>query len=113
MMASAMKTEQPALEIFETAESQENVVAAEETVKLEPYYVERHSWSHLKKLLADTRKYHSCLMAKAPHDFTFVKRNDPECPHSYRMYYLGELSVSKNQDFRHRLFQMAVQLPFF
>ncbi|KAL7980195.1 hypothetical protein Chor_001463 [Crotalus horridus] len=84
-MASAMKTEQPALEIFETAECQENVVAAEETVKLEPYYVERHSWSHLKKLLADTRKYHSCLMAKAPHDFTFVKRNDPECPHSDRM----------------------------
>uniref|UniRef100_T1DN93 dipeptidyl-peptidase IV n=1 Tax=Crotalus horridus TaxID=35024 RepID=T1DN93_CROHD len=88
-MASAMKTEQPALEIFETAECQENVVAAEETVKLEPYYVERHSWSHLKKLLADTRKYHSCLMAKAPHDFTFVKRNDPECPHSDRMYYLA------------------------
>ncbi|XP_070809903.1 dipeptidyl peptidase 8 isoform X3 [Pituophis catenifer annectens] len=88
-MASAVKTEQPSLEIFETAERKENVAAVEETAKLEPYYVERYSWSHLKKLLADTRKCHSCLMAKAPHDFTFVKRNDPECPHSDRVYYLA------------------------
>uniref|UniRef100_A0A8C6XH31 dipeptidyl-peptidase IV n=1 Tax=Naja naja TaxID=35670 RepID=A0A8C6XH31_NAJNA len=88
-MRSAMKTEQPTLEIFETAEGKQNVAAVEETAKLEPYYVERYSWSHLKKLLADTRKYHSCLMAKTPHDFTFVKRNDPECSHSDRVYYLA------------------------
>ncbi|XP_070618400.1 dipeptidyl peptidase 8 isoform X2 [Erythrolamprus reginae] len=84
-----MKTEQPTLEIFEMAECKENVAPVEETAKLEPYYVERYSWSHLKKLLTDTRKHQSCLMAKAPHDFMFVKRNDPECPHSHRVYYLA------------------------
>ncbi|KAH0620092.1 hypothetical protein JD844_014680 [Phrynosoma platyrhinos] len=87
-MAAAMETEQPGFEIFETAENEENVVPEEKT-KLEPYYVERYSWSHLKKLLMDTRKYHGCLMAKAPHDFTFVKKNDPEGPHSDRIYYLA------------------------
>ncbi|XP_026528899.1 dipeptidyl peptidase 8 isoform X1 [Notechis scutatus] len=88
-MRSAMKTEQPTLEIFETAEGKENVAAIKEMAKLEPYYVERYSWDHLKKLLADTRKYHSCLMAKTPHNFTFVKRNDPECSNSDRIYYLA------------------------
>ncbi|XP_026565056.1 dipeptidyl peptidase 8 [Pseudonaja textilis] len=88
-MRSAMKTEQPTLEIFETAEGKENVAAIEEMAKPEPYYVERYSWNHLKKLLADTRKYHSCLMAKTPHNFTFVKRNDPECSNSDRIYYLA------------------------
>ncbi|KAJ7311160.1 hypothetical protein JRQ81_006765 [Phrynocephalus forsythii] len=87
-MAAAMETEQPGFEIFEAAENKENV-APEEKAKLEPYYVERYSWSHLKKLLMDTRKYHGCLMAKAPHDFTFVKKNDPEGPHSDRVYYLA------------------------
>lgn len=88
-MAAAMETEQPGFEIFETAENKENV-APEEKAKLEPYYVERYSWSHLKKLLMDTRKYHGCLMAKAPHDFTFVKKRDPEGPHSDRVYFLGK-----------------------
>uniref|UniRef100_A0A8C5SWD7 dipeptidyl-peptidase IV n=1 Tax=Laticauda laticaudata TaxID=8630 RepID=A0A8C5SWD7_LATLA len=88
-MRSAMKTEQPTLEIFETAEGKENVAAVEEMAKLEPYYVERYSWNHLKKLLADTRKYHSCLIAKTPHSFTFVKINDPECSNSDRIYYLA------------------------
>uniref|UniRef100_A0A8D2LUP7 dipeptidyl-peptidase IV n=1 Tax=Varanus komodoensis TaxID=61221 RepID=A0A8D2LUP7_VARKO len=87
-MAAAMETELPGLEIFEKAEQQKNV-APEEKAVLEPFYVERYSWSHLKKLLVDTRKPHSCLMAKAPHDFTFVKRNDPEGPHSHRVYYLA------------------------
>nr|XP_060611592.1 dipeptidyl peptidase 8 [Anolis sagrei ordinatus] len=90
-MAAAMETEQPGLEIFETAECEENVspVEAEEAAKPEPYFVERFSWSHLKKLLTETRKYHGCLMAKAPHDFTFVKKNDPEGPQSDRIYYLA------------------------
>lgn len=87
-MAAAMETEQPGLEIFETSERKSSA-ASERASKLEPYYVERYSWSQLKKLLMDTRKYHGCLMAKAPHDFTFVKRNEPEGPHSDRVYYLG------------------------
>ena len=33
------------------------------------------------------------MMAKAPHDFMFVKRNDPDGPHSDRIYYLGEYEV--------------------
>ena len=33
------------------------------------------------------------MMAKAPHDFMFVKRNDPDGPHSDRIYYLGECEV--------------------
>lgn len=88
-----METEQPGLEIFETAGHEEQV-PREEQPKLEPFYVERHSWSQLRKLLADTRKYHGYMMAKAPHDFTFVKKNDPEGPHSDRIYYLGELAVT-------------------
>lgn len=88
-MAAAMETEQPGFEIFETVEHKENA-SPEEKAKPEPYYVERHSWSQLKKLLMDSRKYHGCLMAKTPHDFTFVKKNDPEGPHSDRMYYLGK-----------------------
>uniref|UniRef100_A0A8C0HII7 dipeptidyl-peptidase IV n=1 Tax=Chelonoidis abingdonii TaxID=106734 RepID=A0A8C0HII7_CHEAB len=56
---------------------------------LEPFYVERYSWSQLKKLLTDTRKYHGYMVAKAPHDFMFVKKNDPEGPHSDRIYYLA------------------------
>uniref|UniRef100_A0A8C0UFZ2 dipeptidyl-peptidase IV n=1 Tax=Cyanistes caeruleus TaxID=156563 RepID=A0A8C0UFZ2_CYACU len=87
-MAAAMETEQPGLEIFETA-GREEQVPREEQPKLEPFYVERHSWSQLRKLLTDTRKYHGYMMAKAPHDFTFVKKNDPEGPHSDRIYYLA------------------------
>ncbi|XP_057286992.1 dipeptidyl peptidase 8 isoform X4 [Pezoporus wallicus] len=87
-MAAAMETEQPGLEIFETA-GREEQVQREEQPKLEPFYVERHSWSQLRKLLTDTRKYHGYMMAKAPHDFTFVKKNDPEGPHSDRIYYLA------------------------
>lgn len=90
-MAAAMETEQPGLEIFETA-GREEQEQREEQPKLEPYYVERHSWSQLRKLLTDTRKYHGYMMAKAPHDFTFVKKNDPEGPHSDRIYYLGKLA---------------------
>ncbi|KAB1277069.1 Dipeptidyl peptidase 8 [Camelus dromedarius] len=86
-MAAAMETEQLGVEIFETAECEENA-ESQDRPKLEPFYVERYSWSQLKKLLADTRKYHGYMMAKAPHDFMFVKRNDPDGPHSDRIYYL-------------------------
>lgn len=91
-MAAAMETEQLGVEIFETAECEENI-ESQDHPKLEPFYVERYSWSQLKKLLADTRKYHGYVMAKAPHDFMFVKRNDPDGPHSHRIYYLGEYEV--------------------
>lgn len=91
-MAAAMETEQLGVEIFETAECEENI-ESQDRPKLEPFYVERYSWSQLKKLLADTRKYHGYMMAKAPHDFMFVKRNDPDGPHSDRIYYLGEYEV--------------------
>ncbi|CAK6432135.1 unnamed protein product [Pipistrellus nathusii] len=87
-MAAAMETEQLGVEIFETAECEENIESGDQP-KLEPFYVERYSWSQLKKLLADTRKYHGYMMAKAPHDFMFVKRNDPDGPHSDRIYYLA------------------------
>ncbi|XP_065267643.1 dipeptidyl peptidase 8 isoform X3 [Emys orbicularis] len=87
-MAAAMETEQLGLEIFGTAESEEHA-EAEEQPKPEPFYVERYSWSQLKKLLTDTRKYHGYMVAKAPHDFMFVKKNDPEGPHSDRIYYLA------------------------
>lgn len=90
-MAAAMETEQPGLEVFETAGCEEQV-QREEQPKPEPFYVERHSWSQLRKLLTDTRKYHGYMMAKAPHDFTFVKKNDPEGPHSDRIYYLGKFA---------------------
>lgn len=80
------------VEIFETADCEENI-ESQDRPKLEPFYVERYSWSQLKKLLADTRKYHGYMMAKAPHDFMFVKRNDPDGPHSDRIYYLGEYEV--------------------
>ena len=92
-MAAAMETEQLGVEIFETAECEENI-ESQDRPKLEPFYVERYSWSQLKKLLADTRKYHGYMMAKAPHDFMFVKRNDPDGPHSDRIYYLGEYEVT-------------------
>lgn len=91
-MAAAMETEQLGVEIFETADCEENIESQDQP-KLEPFYVERYSWSQLKKLLADTRKYHGYMMAKAPHDFMFVKRNDPDGPHSDRIYYLGEYEV--------------------
>lgn len=92
-MAAAMETEQPGLEVFETTGCEEQV-QREEQPKPEPFYVERHSWSQLRKLLTDTRKYHGYMMAKAPHDFTFVKKNDPEGPHSDRIYYLGKFAGS-------------------
>uniref|UniRef100_A0A2K5IDA0 Dipeptidyl peptidase 8 n=1 Tax=Colobus angolensis palliatus TaxID=336983 RepID=A0A2K5IDA0_COLAP len=88
-MAAAMETEQLGVEIFETADCEENI-ESQDRPKLEPFYVERYSWSQLKKLLADTRKYHGYMMAKAPHDFMFVKRNDPDGPHSDRIYYLQQ-----------------------
>ncbi|XP_005990176.1 dipeptidyl peptidase 8 [Latimeria chalumnae] len=88
-MAAAMETEQVGQEIFETADSRSDSVDTEDLQKPEPYYVERHSWSRLKKLLADSRKFHGYLMAKAPHDFHFVKKNDPKGPHSDRIYYLA------------------------
>uniref|UniRef100_UPI00398E7175 dipeptidyl peptidase 8-like n=1 Tax=Pristiophorus japonicus TaxID=55135 RepID=UPI00398E7175 len=87
-MAAAMETEQPNIEVFETA-SANAVVEIEELEQLEPYYVERHSWSRLRKLITDSRKLHGHMMAKAPHDFYFVNKNDPEGPHSDRVYYLA------------------------
>ncbi|XP_075431453.1 dipeptidyl peptidase 8 isoform X2 [Ascaphus truei] len=83
-MAAAMETEQLGAEIFESAASHGSTEP-----KPEAFCVERHSWSQMRKLLADTRKYHGHMMAKAPHSFTFVKRNDTESPHSDRMYYLA------------------------
>lgn len=94
-MAAAMETEPVGLEVFESAEQSGG------DPKPEPFYVERHSWSQMRKLLADTRKYHGYMMAKAPHSFTFVKRNDPDSPHSDRMYYLGMCKyyhISVNKD---------------
>lgn len=88
-MAAAMETEQLGVEIFETAECEEGNGQSQDRPKLEPFYVERYSWSQLKKLLTDTRKYHGYMMAKAPHDFMFVKRADPDGPHSDRVYYLA------------------------
>ncbi|KAM4746824.1 dipeptidyl peptidase 8 isoform 2-T2 [Rhinophrynus dorsalis] len=88
-MAAAMETEQVGLEIFESTASHGSKEASGGEPKPEPFYVERHSWSQMRKLLADSRKYHGYMMAKAPHSFTFVKRNDPESPHSDRMYYLA------------------------
>lgn len=99
-MAAAMETEQLGVEIFETAECEENIEPQDQP-KLEPFYVERYSWSQLKKLLADTRKYHGYMMAKAPHDFMFVKRNDPDGPHSDRIYYLGEYEGSYSFERKH------------
>lgn len=93
-MAAAMETEQLGVEIFETAECEEGNGESQDRPKLEPFYVERYSWSQLKKLLTDTRKYHGYMMAKAPHDFMFVKRADPDGPHSDRVYYLGEYEVA-------------------
>lgn len=93
-MAAAMETEQLGVEIFETAECEEGTIESQDRPKLEPFYVERYSWSQLKKLLADTRKYHGYMMAKAPHDFMFVKRTDPDSPHSDRVYYLGECEIT-------------------
>eukprot|EP00062_Callorhinchus_milii_P002215 gi/632938187/ref/XP_007904081.1/ PREDICTED: dipeptidyl peptidase 8 isoform X1 [Callorhinchus milii] len=86
-MAAAMETEQLSLEIFEMATS--GTEDDGETDKLEPHYIERHSWSHLRKLITDSRKFHSHMMVKGPHDFYFVKKNDPEGPHSDRVYYLA------------------------
>ncbi|MEJ1285461.1 immunoglobulin superfamily DCC subclass member 4 [Cricetulus griseus] len=96
-MAAAMETEQLGVEIFETAECEEGTIESQDRPKLEPFYVERYSWSQLKKLLADTRKYHGYMMAKAPHDFMFVKRTDPDSPHSDRVYYLGEYEVTLSE----------------
>ncbi|XP_072889284.1 dipeptidyl peptidase 8-like isoform X2 [Hemitrygon akajei] len=82
-MAAAMETEQPNIEVFETA-----AVEIEESEPFEPYYVERYSWSRLRKLITD-RKMHGHMMAKTPHDFCFVKKNDPEGLYSDRLYYLA------------------------
>ncbi|XP_069767937.1 dipeptidyl peptidase 8-like isoform X2 [Narcine bancroftii] len=87
-MAAAMETEQPNIEVFETA-SANAAVGIEESETFEPYYVERYSWSRLRKLITDSRKLHGHMMAKTPHDFYFVKKNDPEGPHSDRVYYLA------------------------
>eukprot|EP00069_Balaena_mysticetus_P020353 bmy_12700T0 len=105
-MAAAMETEQLGVEIFETAECEENI-ESQDRPKLEPFYVERYSWSQLKKLLADTRKYHGYMMAKAPHDFMFVKRNDPDGPHSDRIYYLGLEIIVVNYSMLPSIHQLA------
>uniref|UniRef100_A0A8C5MB19 dipeptidyl-peptidase IV n=1 Tax=Leptobrachium leishanense TaxID=445787 RepID=A0A8C5MB19_9ANUR len=88
-MAAAMETEQVGVEVFESASGHGSMEPNGADTTAEPFYVERHSWSQMRKLLADTRKYHGFMMAKAPHSFTFVQRNDPESPHSDRMYYLA------------------------
>lgn len=97
-MAAAMETEQVGVEIFESASSHGSTEPNGGDSKPEPFFVERHSWSQMRKLLADTRKYHGYMMAKAPHSFTFVKRNDPDSPHSDRMYYLGMSMSGENRE---------------
>nr|DBA31913.1 TPA: hypothetical protein GDO54_007670 [Pyxicephalus adspersus] len=97
-MAAAMETEQVGVEIFGSPSSHGSTDPMGGDSKPEPFYVERHSWSQMRKLLADTRKYHGYMMAKAPHSFTFVKRNDPDSPHSDRMYYLGMSMSGENRE---------------
>ncbi|XP_038668923.1 dipeptidyl peptidase 8-like isoform X3 [Scyliorhinus canicula] len=102
-MAAAMETEQPNIEVFETA-SASAAEDIEESEEPEPYYVERYSWSRLRKLITDSRKLHGHMMAKSPHDFYFVKKNYPEGPHSDRVYYLA----MSNENRENRLFYSEI-----
>ncbi|XP_041081596.1 dipeptidyl peptidase 8-like [Polyodon spathula] len=93
-MAAVVEAEQ-GIEVFEAAGFVGSSMHSEGAVEMEPFYVERHSCRWLKKLLGDSRKYHGHMMAKAPYNFQFVKKNDPEGPHSHRMYYLAMSNESR------------------
>lgn len=58
------------------------------------FFVEKHSWEGLRDIIHCSRKYSGMIANKAPHDFQFVKKRDENGPHSHRLYYLGELSVT-------------------
>ncbi|XP_043933383.1 dipeptidyl peptidase 8 [Protopterus annectens] len=86
-MAAAMETEHQTSEIFGSVDAED--IDTGEPQELEPFYVERYSRTLLRYILGDSQKFHEFLMPKAPHDFYFVKKNDPEGPHSYRLYFLA------------------------
>ncbi|KAG7468007.1 hypothetical protein MATL_G00138230 [Megalops atlanticus] len=56
---------------------------------LDKFFVERRSWSDLRNMLAESRRFQGHVVAKPPHEFQFVQKNDPDGPHSHRVYYLA------------------------
>ncbi|KAG9352070.1 hypothetical protein JZ751_020483 [Albula glossodonta] len=73
----------------------EQLAKSQESEGMQKFFVERQSWSDLRKMLAETRRFQSHLVAKPPHEFHFVARNDPDGPHSHRVYYLAMSSDSR------------------
>ncbi|KAJ8417657.1 hypothetical protein AAFF_G00225000 [Aldrovandia affinis] len=53
------------------------------------FFVERQSWSDLRKMLAASRRFQARMVAKPPHEFQFVERTDSDALHSHRIYYLA------------------------
>ncbi|KAM4629639.1 dipeptidyl peptidase 9 isoform 2-T3 [Polymixia lowei] len=61
-----------------------------EDVNAAQFFVEKHTWDGLRKIIHGSRKYTGMIVNKAPHDFQFVQKQDDEnVTHSHRLYYLG------------------------
>lgn len=59
------------------------------------FFVEKHTWDGLRKVVHSSRKNTATTINKAPHDFHFVQKLDEASSHSHRLYYLGELGVNQ------------------
>ena len=56
-----------------------------------PFQVEKYAWNDLRQIIHAGRQYGGMGgVSKAPHDFRFVQKKDPESKHTHRLYYLGE-----------------------
>uniref|UniRef100_A0A667YSC5 dipeptidyl-peptidase IV n=1 Tax=Myripristis murdjan TaxID=586833 RepID=A0A667YSC5_9TELE len=53
------------------------------------FFVEKHTWDGLRKVVHSSRKNTATTINKAPHDFHFVQKLDEASSHSHRLYYLG------------------------
>ncbi|XP_018602281.1 dipeptidyl peptidase 8-like isoform X1 [Scleropages formosus] len=62
---------------------------------LEKFCVEQHSWCELRKILTETRSFQNQMVPKPPHEFQFVRKNDPEGTHSHRVYFLAMSTESR------------------
>ncbi|XP_051930036.1 dipeptidyl peptidase 9-like [Hippocampus zosterae] len=73
--------------VFDELSDSTEVVEMEDVTSTH-FQVQKHTWVGLRKIIHDGRKNIGFLVNKAPYDFLFLQKGEPNT-HSHRLYYLG------------------------
>lgn len=79
--------------VFDELSDSTEVVEMEDVTSTH-FQVQKHTWVGLRKIIHDGRKNIGFLVNKAPYDFLFVQKGEPNT-HSHRIYYLGKMDQRK------------------